>query len=182
MTTLNLALRDDSTPEPVEVDALSPRARALAEAVAQRQGARCVIWVQADQTIRETIPDAERWHSADELDRPYRMGWSGWSHYPADSVMSQHDYLEQQARRIPPQYSIVGAFPDRPVPSFAAGAEDRGMTRAQVLAYIAAKTGRTIAPSTWGAYAARGQAPKPSRHVGRTPLWESADIDAWLAR
>lgn len=183
MTTLNLSLRDDSDPEPVDLDALTPRARALAEAVAQRLGGRCVIWVQSEKTVRRAVADAERWYSADELDRPYRMGWSGWSHYPADSVMSQHDYLEQQARRIPPQYSIVGAFPDRPVPSYEQGAADNGMTRDQVLDYIAAKTGKPrIAPGTWSSYTARDQAPKPSRYVGRTPLWDRSAIDAWLTK
>ena len=182
MATLMLALRDESAPEPVELDALSPRARALAEAVSQRLGGRCVVWLQSARTVREAIPDAERWYAADELDKPYMMGWSGWSHYPADSMMSQRDYLEQQARRIPPQYSIVGAFAEQPVPSFAEGAEDRGMTRDQVLDYIEAKTKRRIAPSTWSSYTARKQAPTPSRYVGRTPLWDPSAIDAWLER
>jgi hypothetical protein len=182
MTTLNLSLRDGSSPEPVDLDTLTPRARALAEAVAQRLGGRCVIWLQSKKAVRESVPNAERFYSADELDKPYMVGWSGWSHYPADSAMSQHDYLEQQARRIPPQYSIVGAFAEQPVPSFEAAAEDQDMTRDQVLAYITEKTGRQIAPSTWSSYTARKQAPTPSRYVGRTPLWSPATIDAWLAR
>ncbi|MEU6710029.1 hypothetical protein ABZ897_01005 [Nonomuraea sp. NPDC046802] len=182
MATVNLSLRDDSDPEPVDLDALTPRARALAEAVAQRLGGRCMIWVQSEQTVRQTMPDAERWYRPEELDQPYKMGWSGWSHYPADSQMSQHDYLEQQARRIPPQYSIVGAFAQQPVPSYAEGAADKGMTRDQVLKYIERTTGRKIAPSTWSSYTARKQAPRPDRYVGRTPLWDPETIDAWLAR
>jgi len=181
-TTVNLALRDDQDPEPVDLDKLSPRARALAEAVSQRLGGRCMVWLQSRKTVRESVTDAERWYSADELDEPYRVGWQGWSHYPADSAMSQHDYLEQQARRIPPQYSIVGAFPDQPVPSYEEAADDKGMTRDHVLDYIAAKTGKPrIAPSTWSSYTSRGQAPKP-RYVGRTPLWDPQVIDAWLER
>jgi hypothetical protein len=183
MVTLNLSLRDDSSPEPVDLDTLTPRARALAEAVAQRLGGRCVIWLQSKKTVREAVPGADRFYSADELDRPYTMGWSGWSNYPADSAMSQHDYLEQQARRIPPQYSIVGADAQQPVPSFAEAAADQDMTRDQVLDYIAAKTGRPrITPGTWSSYTSRKQAPTPSRYVGRTPLWSPATIDAWLAR
>lgn len=180
MATLKLALRGDDVYEDVDLDALTPRARALAEAVAQRHGCRCVVWLQSDATIRQVIPDAERYYKADEVDGPYRMGWSGWSHYPADSAMSQHDYLEQQARRIPPQYSIVGAFPSQPVPSFEEASQDRGMTRDQVLEYIRQATGRQIAPSTWSSYTARKQAPGPSRYVGRTPLWDPPAIDAWL--
>jgi hypothetical protein len=181
MATVNLALRDDQDPEPVDLDKLSPRARALAEAVAQRLGGRCTVWLQSTKTVREIMPDAERWYAADELDQPYRMGWRGWSHYPADSAMSQHDYLEQQARRIPPQYSIVGAYVDQPVPSYEEGAADRGMTRDQVLAWLEAR-GRKIAPSTWSSYTARGQAPKPSRHIARTPIWDEADLLAWLEK
>lgn len=180
-TIMKLALRGGIS-EDVDLDALTPRARALAEAVHQRLGSQVVIWVQSDKTVRQSFPESERWHSPEELDQPYRMGWSSWSDYPADSVMSQADYLEQQARRIPPQYSIIGAFPDQPVPSFEAGAADQSMTREQVLKYIHRKTGRTIAPSTWASYTARKQAPKPDRYVSRTPLWDPATIDAWLAR
>ena len=182
MATVNLCLRNDQRdPEVVDLDKLTPRARALAEAVAQRLGGRCMIWVQSERTIREQFPDAEQWFSAEELEQPYRMGWSGWSDYPAASQMSHHDYLEQQARRIPPQYSIVGAIPQQPVPSYEEGAADKGMTRDQVLQYAASK-GRTIAPSTWSSYTARKQAPKPDRYVGRTPLWDPETIDAWLAK
>jgi hypothetical protein len=53
-----------------------------------------------------------------------------------------------------------------------------GMTRDQVLAYLAGN-GRAIQPGTWSAYVARGQAPAPARKVGRTPLWERADVVAF---
>lgn len=32
---------------------------------------------------------------------------------------------------------------------------------------------------TFSGYVARGQAPKPIRHVGRTPLWDEDEIKAW---
>ncbi|WP_139738376.1 helix-turn-helix transcriptional regulator [Actinomyces wuliandei] len=38
-----------------------------------------------------------------------------------------------------------------------------------------------VATSTWRAYAARGQAPAPVRHVGRTPLWDPDQVRAWAA-
>jgi hypothetical protein len=37
-------------------------------------------------------------------------------------------------------------------------------------------TGRKIKPSTWRSYVARDQAPKPKRHIGRTPLWDKATV------
>lgn len=33
-----------------------------------------------------------------------------------------------------------------------------------------------VKPPTWRAYVARKQAPQPVRHVGRTPIWESAAV------
>jgi predicted DNA-binding transcriptional regulator AlpA len=45
-------------------------------------------------------------------------------------------------------------------------------------ANVAAALG--IAESTVRAYAARGQMPAPSGHVGRTPYWLPADIEPWI--
>lgn len=38
-----------------------------------------------------------------------------------------------------------------------------------------------VTPGTWSAYVARGQAPAPARHIGRTPLWSRAQVTAWQA-
>lgn len=32
---------------------------------------------------------------------------------------------------------------------------------------------------TWHSYVARDQAPKPVRHIGRTPLWKASDVRDW---
>jgi predicted DNA-binding transcriptional regulator AlpA len=37
-----------------------------------------------------------------------------------------------------------------------------------------------VARKTWSGYVARGQAPKPVRHVGRTPVWDEAEVTAWM--
>lgn len=37
-----------------------------------------------------------------------------------------------------------------------------------------------IAPSTWRAYVARGQAPAPRRHVGSTPQWDYDLVQRWV--
>lgn len=39
-----------------------------------------------------------------------------------------------------------------------------------------------IAQSTWSAYVARGQAPEPDHHAGRTPLWSRRVIELWLRK
>lgn len=36
-----------------------------------------------------------------------------------------------------------------------------------------------VAASTWRGYVARGQAPAPKRRVGRTPVWDAAEVRAW---
>lgn len=51
-------------------------------------------------------------------------------------------------------------------------------TTDQVVAYLASK-GRPIAPDTWRSYVNRGQAPKPVRRVGRTPVWSPADVEEY---
>jgi hypothetical protein len=33
-----------------------------------------------------------------------------------------------------------------------------------------------VPPRTWHSYVARDQAPKPTRHVGRTPLWDADTV------
>ena len=38
-----------------------------------------------------------------------------------------------------------------------------------------------IRPDTWSAYVSRGLAPHPTEHVGRTPLWDRAEVIAWQA-
>lgn len=36
-----------------------------------------------------------------------------------------------------------------------------------------------VARSTFTGYVARGQAPAPVRHVGRTPLWDESKVKQW---
>jgi hypothetical protein len=168
--------------ETVGLDELSPRARTLAEAVAATpQQAATDIWMEHEKPLREVEPDWQLWHTEEEASRPERRPWRGWARYPIDSTVTPVEYLEREARKIPPGWHVLGHVPDTPVPSLAAGAADQGMTRDMVLRYLR-DAGRNIAPSTWSSYVARGQAPKPARHVQRTPLWERADIDAWLDR
>ncbi len=38
-----------------------------------------------------------------------------------------------------------------------------------------------VQPKTWSSYVARGQAPKPARHVGRTPLWSAKEVTDWIS-
>jgi len=165
--------------EDVELDDLSPRARALAEAVAQAPLRTLTdIWVESDSLIRDRYADWEQWYPEEQANTPERRSWRGWSYYPATSRVSPVEYLERQADKFPPGWHVLGHRPDTPVPSHA---EAGLMTRDQVLRYLREK-GRDIRPSTWSGYVARGQAPKPARHIGRTPVWDSADIAKYADR
>ncbi|MEC4016057.1 helix-turn-helix transcriptional regulator [Streptomyces sp. H27-D2] len=199
-TIVNIMLRDDApshtltpdgegaianvTPgyhEDVDLDALTPRARTLAEAVAQTTTRSAAgIWLESEAPIRDRQSDWPNWYTPEQAEQPERRPWRGWSHYPATSSMPAVQYLEQEARKIPPDWHVLGATPQTPVPSREAGAADQHMTRDQVLGYLRAR-GRDIAPSTWSSYIARKQGPAPDRYVGRTPQWLPATIDAWLA-
>ncbi|MFJ3699552.1 helix-turn-helix transcriptional regulator [Streptomyces sp. NPDC090052] len=165
--------------ETVNLDELTPRARTLAEAVAAAPLQTATdIWMEHDKPLHDTDPDWQLWHTEEQAALPERRPWRGWAHYPIESATSPADYLEREARKIPPSWHVLGYRPDTPVPSLKAGADDKGMTRDMVLQYLRA-AGRPIAPSTWSSYVARGQAPK-GRKIGRTPLWDRSDIDAWL--
>jgi hypothetical protein len=51
-------------------------------------------------------------------------------------------------------------------------------TSSDVVAYLTG-AGHRIVPSTWYAYRARGQAPAPDRHFGRSPVWRPDTIRTW---
>lgn len=54
------------------------------------------------------------------------------------------------------------------------------LTVDQVLALFTDETGKIIAAKTFRSYVARGRAPAPAEHIGRTPLWKRNDILAWI--
>ncbi|MGU3438270.1 helix-turn-helix transcriptional regulator [Actinomycetes bacterium M1A6_2h] len=54
------------------------------------------------------------------------------------------------------------------------------LTTADVLALIEDRTGKALAAKTWTSYVARGQAPKPARHISRTPLYARDEIEEWI--
>jgi hypothetical protein len=135
----------------IDLDRLSPRARALAEAIAQR-------------------PERNRGAIGAVNGAGTRVSWSGWSLYPVDSPMNPHDYLEQQAARFPGDWTIAGSR-EQPIPSLT------GQDREWIAKQCADAWG--VKPNTWRAYVARGQAPQPIRRVGSTPVWDPAQVTGW---
>lgn len=156
----------------VDPDRLTPHARALAEAIAEA-GDTVDIWMEADAPIRDTTPGWEVWFTEAEAALPERRPWRGWSNTPLGRA-DPHMRLEREAAKVPPGWHVLGAHPRQdPKPAV------REVTSAQVLDYLR-KHGRDITPATWRSYVSRGQAPKPSKWVGRTPIWYLDDIEAWV--
>jgi hypothetical protein len=162
----------------VDLDRLTPTARALAEAVAAHPAQVAGdIWVEADAAIRDIVPDWALWYTPEEAAKPERRPWRGWSTEPLNGF-DPHDRLEREARKIPPGWHVLGAHPDQPVPS---SGPTREATTAQVLAYLR-EHGRPITAATWRSYVGRDQAPQPIRHIGRTPLFDLDEVARWHAK
>jgi len=160
---VHLRLHDGAhTVSAITLDRLTPAARGLAEAVwlGSTLHGRGVIWVRG--------PGGDL--------RP----WDGWAHYPPDSAVDPHAYLEKQARKLA-GWVVLRPDPRAGAAAWQPGPSDDLLTRQQVIARLR-RQGISITPSTWSAYTARGQAPAPGRYVSRTPLWSAAAIDAWTAQ
>lgn len=174
-----LSIHIGGKPAKIDPDTLTPAARALAEAIAGTDPHTTVdIWMEADRPIRDTTPDWQVWFTDAEAAKPEIRPWRGWSKAKLGPAEDPHARLEYEARKIPPGWHVYGAAPERP--NTDRGPVREGDTRF-VLEYLRQR-GRVITPATWRSYVGRDQAPKPVRHVGRTPLWDMRDIDAWMEK
>jgi hypothetical protein len=168
-TIVSLKLRadagnDEAPYEDVDLDALSPRARALAEAFAQTDlRSKGTIWL-------------ERTHVTEEVARPERRWWNGWGHYPYDSSVSAADYLEREARKFSSGWHVYGVSADRPVPSRAAAAADAHLTRDAAMRRLG------LSPAGWDTLRRVKHLPAPDRYIDRHPEWLPATIDAYANR
>jgi predicted DNA-binding transcriptional regulator AlpA len=53
------------------------------------------------------------------------------------------------------------------------------LTSTEALTLIEEVSGTAIKPDTFRSYSTRGQAPTPKEKVGRTLLWDKAEIEQW---
>lgn len=170
----------------VDLDQLSPRARALAEAVAASlRGKAGFIVIECDRPYGESWAyrsEAERAAYADPVRdaRHAREEWDSWDRFYADAPETGEWYLERQAAKIPAGWHVVG--PDIPtrapeqVPT-----TDRELTAEQVVGTIVRfAPGTQMTARSWRSLVSRARAPRPVRHVGRTPLWDPDEVLAWL--
>lgn len=183
MTTVYLRLRtDDDRIEPVELDRLTGRARALAEILAGTPlKAQTAILLESARTVREMDQDADPlWWTAEQLDSPHRVVWEHWAHYPPDSGVDPHDYLEREARKLPLGYYPVGLDFTQRVPSADAARNETDLIPKPRVLELLHALGRPISPATMDNYRSPRFAPKgwpqPVTYVGRTPLWSAAEV------
>lgn len=71
--------------------------------------------------------------------------------------------------------NVPAIFQEEP----AVSSKPKTKARTWTMQDIAAELG--LAPSTVWAYRTRGQMPAPTGMVGRTPYWDAADIEPWIA-
>ncbi|WP_433657833.1 helix-turn-helix transcriptional regulator [Nocardia sp. CA-128927] len=55
------------------------------------------------------------------------------------------------------------------------------ITAQQCVDMLFEATGQRIGAGTFRSYAHRGYAPTPVRHIGRTPVWDDAEITEWIS-
>jgi hypothetical protein len=176
--------------EDVDLDQLTPRARALAEALHDTMqhpavgGTALDVRFESDKTnavladVPPRVPDAYRpVKDADQLgQRTTRWG----PMLSAAADMTLVEWLESEARKIPLDWYPIGA-PQRPrVPSWEAGAADRYLTREQVLEYMRDHNAE-MSVTAWDTL--RGtELLEPDRYVCRRPQWLPETIDAFIGR
>ena len=166
----------------VHLAQLSPKARALAEIIASRTiPTRRWIILESVRTIREMDSNADPcWYTDAEMDAPHQVIWEHWTHWarwPARSVEDVHDYLENEARKLPIGYYPVGCHKGQRVPSAATAADAHLIDKTHVMEVLR-EEGRPISGSTMDNYRSRPPAgwPQPVKYVGRTPLWDEHQI------
>ncbi|MGP4027294.1 hypothetical protein [Actinomadura sp. 3N407] len=114
----------------VDLDRLSPRARALAQAVVASLGGKVgPIWIECDRPYGESWaqrPEAERaaYADPDRDARHVRQEWSAWDRFYADAPEDAYWYLERQASKIPEGWHVIGPDPHTPVAGAQQPAED----------------------------------------------------------
>jgi hypothetical protein len=166
LITVKLGDREHS----VDTEALTPKARALAETLRTTLGAAhlTAILLRSTRPLRDMpagqVPGIDLWYTTDQLDSPDLVTWDSWSYYPPDSTVPASLYLEQQAARLPIDYWPV---PDRHAQIPAYADEDELLTRDRVFEIL-----RVLGqPMT--------RSPKPDEYIGRTPRWRMSTIKSW---
>lgn len=182
-------------PDRVDLDTLTPKARALAEAIDDSPGHGPIAVLCNTGQLKGDNPNFRLIHGhAPEADakaaEPDLRLITGWApSRPGGSPETAEEWLEMNARSIPHSaWPIAGCESrtlarDRRVPSADHAREDRCLTRDQVLQRTI-DVGTPMHASGWSLLWKAGHTPAP-RHLaldGRMPLWHVDDVDTYLAR
>lgn len=198
MTTVTLRLRHPQDPRGpmVEVDLcdLTPKARALAEAIHASTGHR-PLGVLCDTGKTKADSPNHRYlygtgPEAEEIGRrPDLRFITNLEPIPQGAETTPEEWLEYNARQLPyDAWPIAGArsrmepLKER-VPSADAAREDRCLTRDQTMHYLA-EAGIVIGRDAWWRLVKAEAAPAPRHYAlgGRMPLWHVDDLDAYINR
>lgn len=192
MTSVKLHLRKGGPLEDVDLDTLTPKARALAEAIHACPGHQPLGVVCATGQTKGDNPNFRYIHGegpeADKLAaEPQVATIRNYGLIPADSPTTAADWLEREASAMPlDAYPIagvksrIGPATDR-VPSADAAAADQYLTRDRVLDYMR-EAGQPMGIQAWDTLRGTGFLPEPDRYVLSKPQWKPETIDAFLAR
>lgn len=193
-TPAKLAVRKGSAPVEVDLDTLTPKARALAEAIHASTGHQPLgVLVDTGRTKGDN-PNHAYLHgtgpAADEIAaQPDLRFMRNLEPLPRTAETTPEEWLEYNARQIPVDaWPIAGArsrmepLDDR-VPSADAARDDRCLTRDQALLYLS-EHGAGVGPDAWIMLQKAGNAPEPRQYAlgGRMPLWHIDDLAAYAAR
>lgn len=180
-TIVQIAIHPDGqTLADVDLDRLTPRARALAEIVTRNPlHTPSPVIIQSTRTMREMGATADDAVFYGDLDQPHRTTWEHWAriHGPIDP----HDYLENEARKLPLGYFPVGRYRDDWVPSADAARDDTDLITRPQIVEVLRELGRPISPATLANYKSNPPKgwPEPVKYVGRTPLWSRTAIERY---
>ncbi|MDX3329684.1 hypothetical protein PV405_34380 [Streptomyces sp. ME02-6979-3A] len=192
MTTVKLHLRKGGPLEEVDLDILTPKARALAEAIHANPGHQPIGVVCATGQTKGDNPNFRLIHGdgpeADALAaEPHVVTIRNFGLIPADSPTTAADWLEREASALPlDAYPIagvksrVGPATNR-VPSADAAATDRYLTRDGVLTWMR-DAGQPMSVQAWATLRGTGFLPEPDRYVLSKPQWKPETIDTLLGR
>ncbi|MFI9772462.1 hypothetical protein ACIHJG_37270 [Streptomyces sp. NPDC052415] len=197
MTVVKLHLRQGGQADDVDLDTLTPKARALAEAIHMSVGHQPIGVLHATGRVKGDVPNFRYRHGngpeADALaEQPDHRFVTNYALIGRDSAVTAERWLEEQARSVPyDAWPIAGARSrmeplEERVPSAEAARVDRCLTRDQALHYLAEQSDRTIILSNdaWIMLQKAGNAPAPRHHAlgGQMPLWAVEDLDAYVGR
>lgn len=195
MQLLTVRVRERRGVEEVDIDTLTPKARALAEAIHASTGHQPLgVLIDTGRTLGDSPRHAYVHGTGPEADeigrRPDLRFQTNLELVPRRSDTPVDEWLEYNARHAMPYdaWPIAGAVSrvealKTRVPSADAAREDRCLTRDQARSLLA-EHGIAIGPDFWIVLQKSGNLPPPRHHAlgGRMPLWHVDDLHAYATR